>query len=254
MKILISESQLRNITEVYIDLNGNLVGLESNIFDKFPPDVLETLEKNYGHIYLHNYDWNEKQNEFTDDDDGFRKWKNNNEQEEFKKNFNKILSSVRHDLILLKRIKFSQEKLDKFEDLVKSVLGSNVTSEDLSQFEYVSMLFVGFMDDIETQNRKIEQAMQDAKNILDKDGNIDSSKVTKSGMFVDMITIDSFEKYVKKHPEYMGMCEVWKKLFFEQMDLETKDTISFYIVPYKELRKLYDFLMKNKTQRYTTGN
>lgn len=247
MRILISESQLKQITEAHIDSNGNLVGLEPYIFDEFPEDILETLKSNYGHIYLHNYDWNQKQDEYMDNPEGFDKWRKNNEQEEFKKNFKKILSSVRHDLILLKRRKFSQDKLDKFEDLVKSVLGSAVTREDLSVFEACAMMFVGFMDDIETQQRKIEQAMQDAKNILDKDGNIDSSKITKSGMFADMITIDSFESYVKKHPEYMGMYKVWRKLLTEEINLSTKDTIAFHIVPYKALRKLYDFLMQYKT-------
>ena len=47
----------------------------------FPDDVLKTLEEEYGHYYLNNYDWNSKSDEYKDNPKGFTDFLKNNKVE-----------------------------------------------------------------------------------------------------------------------------------------------------------------------------
>jgi len=253
MKIVITEGQLKSITEAYVDSSGNLRDMDGEIFDEFPEDILETLKLNYFHLYQFNFDWNKKSDEFMTkkgeyDGKGHREWLKKNTEIEFKKNLDKIISSVRKDMILLKRREFAEEKFDEFGELLKSVFGQEITGEGLSEFEAAAIMYLGFNDDIETQKKKIEQAREDAKNIIDKYGNIDYSKTRKSNLFKDMITMDSFEKFVEKNPQYKKSFDIWKKLLYETIELSSKETIAFRYPSYDELKKLYNFLITVKSK------
>jgi hypothetical protein len=112
---------MMGLTEASVGVGGEISGLESNIFDEFPDDVLKTLEVEYGHIYKHNFDWNAKSSEFMDsgkfDGVSFEVWRDKNAQEEFIKNLDKVITAVRSDLLLMKRTGLAKKKLDVFEEL-----------------------------------------------------------------------------------------------------------------------------------------
>lgn len=70
------------LDEAYVDKDGNLID-EPNIpnqntsdlvdFESFPDSVKKTLENEYGDFQF-NFDWNEKQDEFRGNHEGFREW------------------------------------------------------------------------------------------------------------------------------------------------------------------------------------
>ena len=68
--------ELRKIIRTTIReyLNENVLSINDIDFSTFPNDVLKTLEGEYGHYYLNNFDWNSKQDEFMDNPEGFREW------------------------------------------------------------------------------------------------------------------------------------------------------------------------------------
>ena len=244
------------LIEASIDANGNLVDFADNIFDNFPEDILKTLEDSYSHIYAHNYDWNSKQDEYIIngefDGAGFRKWREQNEQDEFIKNLGKIISAVRSDMILFKRRELADKKVKEFESLILPVFGKHITGRALSEFEAAALMWVGYMDDPATQQKKIEQAMQDAKNIIDGEGNIDSTKITPSTMFPGgEVNLPEFERFIEKNPEYQKTFDIWHKLFMEDINLTLQDTKAFRVVDYNMLAPLYKFLMdfRNGGQR-----
>ena len=237
------------IKESYVDSNGNL-NLEENIFDEFPEDVLKTLSDNYSYMYKTNFDWNKKTREFKSSDPNkaydakaFSEWMDKYEQTEFVKNLNDIISAVRSDLLLLKRRKMAKRKLELFEELIKPVFGYNITGDALTKFE--EEIIMNPYATIE----EMEKAFKDAKNTIDEEGNIDYSKIEKSTIFVEgEINIPKFENFVKENPQYKKTFDTWYKLFNEETELMLKRTNSHHITNYKDLRKLYDFLIKYKTK------
>jgi hypothetical protein len=230
------------LNESSIGADGQLTGLESNVFDEFPDDVMETLHSNYFYMYSTNFDWNAKSNEFKNngqyDGAGFAAWKDKHEQSEIMNNLDKIISAVRSDLLLLRRRVLADKKLVAFEELIKPVFGNNITGNVLSKFEEEILLnpYATVQD--------IERGFQEAKQLIDQEGNIDSRKMEKSTIFTgNDINIPNFERFVVANPQYKKTFDVWGKLNDESTDLLLRQTNAHHIVGYDKLRKLYDFLI-----------
>jgi hypothetical protein len=237
--------QVMGLVEASVGAGGEISGLESNIFDEFPDDVLKTLEDEYGYLYKHNFDWNAKSSEFTDsgkfDGVGFDRWRNRNQQDEFLKNMGKIISALRSDLLLMKRTELAKKKLDAFEELIKPVFGKHITGDVLTKFEEQVLM------DPDATIESIERGFREAKNIIDQYGNIDSSKMEKSMLFTGGdINIPNFERFVAANPEYQKTFDIWNRLYDEYMGLYLTRKNAYRGYTYEPLRKLYDYLMVYK--------
>lgn len=235
-------SLVRNIIREY--LNENVSSINNIDFNSFPNDILKTLEDEYGLYYLHNFDWNTKQSEFLDNPKGFREWREINKKEEFIKNLDKIISKVRQDLILLIKQKNADKVLKDFEELIIPVLGNSVLVEPISKWMEFALLNLHSWE-------KIEKARIEAENIIDDDGSINYAKVTPSTIFAgDHISLPNFERFVRNNPEYKGVFNDWKKMFDKSIELTSTDLNAFRnSTPYKEIRNLYDFLIKIREKK-----
>jgi len=235
--------KVMGLNEAIVGVDGELSGMESNIFDEFPDDVLKTLEDEYGYMYSHNFDWNSKSREFTSSDPNkaydapaFNKWVEKNKQDEFMKNLDRVISAVRSDLLLMKRTELMKKKLDAFEELIKPVFGNHITGNVLTKFEEDVLM------DPNATIESIERGFAEAKNIIDQYGNIDSSKMEKSTLFTGGdINIPNFERFVIANPEYRKTFDIWNKLHDEYLDLYLTKKNAFRGYTYEPLRKLYDF-------------
>jgi hypothetical protein len=205
----------------------------------FPDDVLKTLEEEYGHYYLNNFDWNSKRDEYKDNTKGFTEFLKNNKEEEFNKNLNKIIIKVREDLILLIKRRNVLKVLKDFEELIIPCLDNSILVEPLSKFMEYSFLNLN-------STEEIEKAYIEAKNIIDKDGSLNHSKITTSSIFKgEDISLPNFERFVIKNPEYQGVFNDWKKLFDEEIDLSIKELNAFRdSASYIKIRNLYDYLIE----------
>jgi hypothetical protein len=217
-------------------ISKGLIVENSVDFTSFPPDVLKTLKNEYSNYYQNNFDWNSKQGEFMDNPKEFTKWLANNEREEFIKNLNVLITKTREDLITLIKKRNAQTVLDNFEELIKPVLGNEVLTEPLSKYMEIALLNSHSI-------KELEKAYRDAKNIIDQDGSINPAKIEQSKIFVGGdINLAAFERFAKNNPEYQGVFNDWKKLFYLTMD--TKELNAFRdSTPYTEIKKLYDFLI-----------
>ena len=211
-------------------------------FDSFSKKIRDTLKNEYGQYYQHNFDWNTKQNEFIKNPKGFSDWLKRNESEEFLKNINNIIQKIRQDLILLHRKKIAAKALDAFEELIIPVLGNDVLCEPLTKFMETVLL----NPDLRAED--FEKAYQEAKNIIDAEGNIDQDKITPSTLFdKDNINIAKFERFVKKNPEYAGVFKDWKRLFDKDIELTLIPLNAFRSsTPYENIKELYYFLIDFK--------
>ena len=244
--------KVMGLNEATVDSSGNLMGLESNIFDEFPDEILKTLEDEYGHIYAHNFDWNSKSREFTSDDPNkaydapaFNKWVEKNKQVEFLKNLDKIISAIRSDLLLKKRIKLAEMKLKAFEELIIPVFGKHITGDVLTKFEESVLM------DFDATPESIRRGFEEAKNIIDQYGNIDSSKIEKSMLFTGGdINIPNFERFVEANPEYRKTFDSWSRLHDAYSDLYMTKLNAFRGYTYKPLRDLYDYLIMYKKKKH----
>lgn len=222
-------------------LNENITSTNNIDFSSFPKDVLKTLEDEYGHYYLHNFDWNKKQDEFVKDGvydgKGFREWLDMNKKEEFIKNIDKLITATRQDLIKIIKNKNANKVLKDFEELIIPVIGNENLTEPLSKFMEFALLNLH-------SSKEIEQAYKEASNIIDVDGSINYSKITQSSIFTDdYINLPKFERFVNKNPEYKGVFNDWKKIFDESM--AEKNLNAFRdSTPYEKIRNLYNFLIK----------
>ena len=210
-------------------------------FDLFPDDILETLEREYGHYYLYNFDWNTKQSEFMDNPSDFTLWLKENGKSEFLKNIDKIITKVRQDLIIKIKQKNADKVLKKFEELIIPVLGNSVLTEPLNKFMEISLLHLH-------STKEIEDAYRKSKNVIDSDGSLNTLKTKPSNIFVGgEINLPKFEIFVDKNPEYKGVFNDWKKLFDKYMELSTTELNAFRdSTSYKRIKKLYDFLIQFK--------
>ena len=220
-------------------LNENASSINNIDFNSFPNDILKTLEDEYGHYYLYNFDWNSKQDEFIDNPKGFREWLNTNKKEEFIKNLDKIIGKVRQDLILLIKQRNADKVLKEFEELIVPVLDNSILVEPLSKFMEFALL------NLHTA-KEIEQAYIKAKNIIDNDGSLNHEKITPSTIFTGGdISLPNFERFVSKNPEYKGVFNDWKKMFDKSMELSSTELNAFRdSTSYEEIRNLYNFLIK----------
>ena len=224
-------------------LNENASSINNIDFNSFPNDILKTLEDEYGHYYLYNFDWNSKQDEFIDNPKGFREWLNTNKKEEFIKNLDKIIGKVRQDLILLIKQRNADKVLKEFEELIVPVLDNSILVEPLSKFMEFALL------NLHTA-KEIERAYIEAKNIIDNDGSLNHEKITPSTIFTGGdISLPNFERFVSKNPEYKGVFNDWKKMFDKSMELSSTELNAFRdSTPYEKIRNLYNFLVEFRSK------
>lgn len=220
-------------------LNENVSQTNNIDLNSFPDEILKTLEDEYGHYYLHNFDWNTKQDEFINNPKEFRDWIEKNEKEEFIKNLDKIITKVRQDLILLIKKRNADKVLKEFEELIIPVLGNSILVEPLSKFMEFAFLNLH-------NTKEIERAYIESKNIIDNDGSLNYAKITPSTIFTgDDISLPNFESFVRKNPEYNGVFNDWKKMFDKSIELSLIELNAFRdSTPYEKIKKLYDFLIK----------
>lgn len=219
-------------------------------FNDFPENVLKTLKNEYFFVYQNNFDWNSKQDEFIKDGvyDGnaFKKWLENNEKEEFLKNLNKLITLVRQDLILKIKQKNADNVLKNFEELIIPVLGNEILIEPISKYLETALLVIGSNNtDINHIQKELSKAYHNSKNIIDSDGSINYEKITQSTLFNnDVISLPSFERFVKKNPEYTGVFNDWKKIYDISLELSLKDLNAYRnSISYLEIKNLYNFLI-----------
>jgi hypothetical protein len=220
-------------------LNENVLSINNIDFNTFPNDILKTLEDEYGHYYLYNFDWNSKQDEFMDNPKEFREWLKLNKKEEFIKNLDKLIQKTRQDLILLIRKKNAKKVLEQFEELIIPALDNSILVEPLSKFMEFALFNLH-------SSKEIEQAYIEAQNIIEKDGSINYAKITPSSIFIgDGISLPNFERFANKNPEYKGVFNDWKKLFDKSIELSSTELNAYRdSTPYKEVRNLYNFLIQ----------
>lgn len=205
-----------------------------------PEDIKNMLN---GYINFMKFDWNSKQDEFIDDKgnfdgDGFSNWIKNHETEQFLKNIDILIKKVRQDIIVLHKKSLADKKLEYFEELIKPVLGNEVLIPALSKFEEDILLNSHTIEDL---NRGFEQA----KNIFTDEGDIDQSKIEASKIFVgDSISLPAFERFANKNPEYKPVYLDWKKMFDESIKYSLFDLNTDQVRSIKDLKKLYNYLVK----------
>lgn len=239
----------------YLNENNNFVD-----FSSFPKNILKTLENEYFQYYQHNFDWNSKQDEFIKDGvfdgKGFREWLENNKQQEFIKNLDKLITYTRQDLILKIKQRNAAKVLKDFEELIIPVLGDEIKVGFISKYLATALLLVGSVNtDINYINQELSKHYQEAKEIIDKDGSLNYSKIEQSELFDgNDISVPNFERFVEKNPEYKGVFDDWKKLFDIESELSLVDLKAFRSsTPYSEIKDLYNFLIdfrnKNKSNK-----
>lgn len=225
------------LKEAYIDKNGKLIDdkEEHSIFDSFPKDILDTLDNEYSNVYLDKFDWNKKSNEFGDK---FNDWRKKKRESDFIKNKNKLLLALAQDLKTIKQTKLLEKKLKNFEDLIIPVFGEKISTDALSKYEESVLL------DPNATLEDIEQGFKEAKNIIDKNGDIDYSKLQKSNLFNgNTVSIPKLERFVKENPEYKKTYDIFIKLNDEYTNLLLKDLNAFRSsTPFNKIKELYLFI------------
>lgn len=212
-------------------------------FDRFPKSILKTLDDEYSY-YEMNFDWNKKTSEFDYDAKKFNEWRKKNKSEQFIKNIDEIIKKIEEDIFVIKNKKLVEKKLESFEELIKPTLGDEVLLPALTKYQEYILLNPNLKpEDIETSFR-------DSKKIIDKYGNINKSKTEYSQIFKGgEISLPAFEEFARKNPEYKGVFEDWKKLFYEYIDLSSKKLNAFRdSVSIDDIIELRDFLVKNKNK------
>jgi len=241
---IISEEILK-LNEAYIDKDGNLVDMDYNLVDfkSFPPSVLKTLDNEYSN-YQYNFDWNSKQDEYRDDPEGFTEFLGKNKSEQFLKNINNIIRMTIQDMIIKKRQVLAKKKLNDFEDLIIPAYGNKILSQRLTKYEELVLM------NPDATPESIERGFIEAKNLIDKDGNINPLKTELSTIFRGGdVNLPAFERFVEKHPEYRKSFDRWKKLLDDDTNLMLKELNAFReSTSYERIKELRDFLINYKKQ------
>lgn len=212
-------------------------------FDAFPPEVRKTYDDeyiqhppNWGNI------WNEKQDEFRDNPQGFKDWHERASSELFLKTLDDVIKKTTQDMILLKRKKIIELKLAAFEELIIPVLGDEILSQRLTKYQEDVLM------NPHATPESIRQGFEDAKHMVDDDLDTSLAKSELSDLFLGGdINIPAFEKYIKKHPEKQKTYDTWKKLFDEEMELKLTDLNAFRdSTSIEKIRDLRNFLINYK--------
>lgn len=215
-------------------------------FEEFPEDILKTLKDEYGHYYMMNFDWNKKQDEYKNKPEQFQSWLKQNESEEFLKNLDTLIRKTREDLITKRKQINAKKALKDFEELIIPVLGNEVLVEPLTEFMANALMNLHSI-------KEIEQAFQEAKNVIDKNGEIDSSKINKSNLFSGndlSINLPNFERFVQKNPNFKPTFNKWKEMFDMEFELSTKQLNAYRnSTPYNNIKNLYNFLMEYRKNK-----
>ena len=215
-------------------------------FEEFPKDILKTLEDEYGHYYTMNFDWNKKQDEFKNNPQQFQSWMKQNQSEEFLKNIDTLIRKTREDLITKRKQINAKKALKDFEELIIPVLGNEVLVEPLTEFMAHALMTLHSV-------KELEQAFQEAKNVIDKNGEIDSTKINKSNLFSGndkSINLPNFERFVQKNPTFKPAFDKWKQMFDMELELSFKELNAFRdSTPYKNIKNVYNFLMEYKKKK-----
>ena len=239
-----------DLNEAYIDDSGNLKDFDTDDdtsyqginIETFPPNVKKTLEDEYGD-FSHNFDWNTKQDEYEGRGEEFQKWFKKNTNEQLYKNIDDIIRKTTQDMILIKKQEIAKKKRKAFEELIIPALGNDILLRKLSEFE--ANVLMSPSATIES----IEKGFKEAKNIMDAEGNIDSSKLTTdmvTGINDDnIVNIAEFQNYIKKNPEYRGIYDDWMKLLDDDHELMLKELHAFRnSTGIESIRELRNFLIK----------
>lgn len=208
-------------------------------YQSIPADIKKTLEDEYFHLLPRGYDYNEKLKVYQNDIEAFKEFILKEKEKTLFDNIDRIISAIRKDLILLKRKKAAKAALDGFEQLIKPALGDEVLLDPISK--YMERVLMSSHD-----LNEIRDAFNDAKNIMDEDGSIDYEKIEQSDIFDgDIISVSKFEKFAGRNPEYQGVFNDWKKMFYDYIELSDEGLNAYRgdSVGYKRLRKLYDYLV-----------
>jgi hypothetical protein len=210
----------------------------------FPKDLWKNFKYNYGHIFEHKFDWNREQDKFRKsgeehNNEAFLDWVDKMDEISFKKNLDKTILALAEDMVQLKRKQLAELKLEKFEELILPVFQEEITFQP-SKFLYNKIM--GFYN---TQTlEELQRAYEEAENIMDKEGNIDHDKITPSG--VRYITVDKFEDFVKKNPQFKTMYDIWSKLNDDNTNFSLKELNAYHIVTLPNLKKIYNILKQIK--------
>lgn len=219
---------------------------ESNIidFDSFPVDIKNTLMSEYGQYFLHNYDWNEKQDEFGDNQEAFREWRRRNDSIEFIKNIDSLIQKTKEDMDIKLRQSKADKDLSKFEDLIIPTLGRAILNKPLSLRDEL-VLFTDH-DSLEDMSRALRDSR--SRGVLDSGGNIDELGSTPSEIFTgDSINLPAFENFVEENPDYRGVFNDWKKFFDESMKASTTRLNAYRTsTTLKQISDLHNYLVEYK--------
>jgi hypothetical protein len=251
VRYIIDQTIKKYINEAYIDASGNLTDFKPDEdtsyngidVESFPPSVKKTLTDEYGDFQFSNFDWNRKQDEFRGRGDEFQKWFRKNSNEQLYKNIDNIIKNITQDMILLKRKKIANHKLTAFEELIIPALGNDILMNQLSEYEADVLL------NPYATPESLKKGFEEAKNIIDKSGNIDSRKITKSNLFQgeDIVNIANFREFVGKNPQYKGIYNDWEKLFNDTTKIDNLELHAFRSsTPIEKMRELRNFLIDLK--------
>jgi hypothetical protein len=210
-------------------------------FNSLPSDIKNILSYEYESHFLSSYDWNEKQDEFSGNREIFNTWLEDKTNREFTENIGNLISKTRQDLITLKKKERATKALEYFEELIKPTLGNDVLTKPLSLFAEIAIYNNHTIADL-------NNAFSKMNDIIDKQGNIDYSKVIPSGVFDgEDISLPGFERFVEDNPEYIGVFNDWKKLFDIEIEMVLKELNAFRdSTSYDRIYRLYKFLVEYK--------
>ncbi len=207
-------------------------------FDSFPKDVLNTLDSEYGNY--EKFDWNSKMDEFSDPQE-FNRWVRKNKSDKFIANLDRLIEMTNQDIDTINKKKIASEKLKAFEELIKDSLPKEAFLTAISKFQEDALL------NPYASSEDVQNAFEEAKNIIDQHGNIDQSKTTPSKLFGDTINLPQFERLTQENPEFMGVFNDWKKLLLDYSMMSTVRLNSFRdTVRLQDVVNLRDFLTQYK--------
>jgi hypothetical protein len=206
-------------------------------FNSFPKEVKNTLDNEYSN-YLNNFDWNSKSDEFDNPKD-FSEWVDKHNSIQFLNNINELIKVTNEDIKTVKSRELSNHKLKGFEELIIPSMSKKILSPKLST--YISTILLS----PSSTAKDIHNAFKNGENIIDKNGNIDHTKVTYSDYLSgDSINLPNFKRFVANNPEYKKVFEDWKKMLIQNTHLNSLELNAFRdTVSLVELTQLNEFLV-----------